>query len=74
MAAERKRFIYEIAPDVFGSELTLEEMEYWNAFDFMRAAEMYGIEWYGYGLEEVKEQIEVAKKKRESKFAEMANK
>ncbi len=61
-------------PDLFGNELTVEEFEYWLAFDIIKAAEMHNISYHGLSYEQVIAKLERANFKRKAELEQWKNK
>lgn len=55
---ERNKFIYEVAPYVFGGTFTLEEFEYWKAYRIVKNAEALDIEYRNYPFDEIVDEIQ----------------
>lgn len=56
MCNDKGRFIYEVTP-IFGSQFSLEEYEYWLAFNIISSARIHEIEYEELTLDETAEQI-----------------
>ena len=67
LADKKGDFIYQIEKDIFGDRMTIVEMDYWAAYNIIKSAEMYSIDWYGYALDEVIKQINDEYQKRKRK-------
>jgi len=61
-------FVYEHLPDLFGDELTVEELEYWLAFDTIKAAEMHNISYEAISYSETLTRLERANYKRKAEL------
>lgn len=54
------RFIFEIAPNLFGPELTVQEMEYWSVFRSMQAAINFDIDYTCLTWDELQKDLNLA--------------
>lgn len=53
--------------DIFGEELTVQEMQYWMVFNILSSAKMYSIETKNLSLNQIMLRITAEKQKREAK-------
>ena len=68
MCDDKGKFIYEVAPDMFGPFLTIEESEYWLAFNLIRRAKMLDVDYQAISLEETLELIKREERTRKSRL------
>lgn len=66
MCDDKHCFAFQVI-DEFGDKLTLEEMEYWMAFNVMRTANMYSINYRHLTYDETVKKINAEKTKRKEK-------
>jgi len=64
---EKKRFVFEVSPDIFGDELTPAEVDYWTVFNIIKSAMTLNIDIKGLSFFDAIEEIheEILKRKRE---------
>jgi hypothetical protein len=73
VAAEKRKFVYEIWPGLFGNSLTPNEWEYWIAFFILQQAEIRDIPRNIYDIERVIELINSKERKMKRELREMSN-
>ena len=69
MCEEKGKFIYEVSP-IFGKVFTVEEMDYWSAFNCIQIAKLYDVDIDSLDYLSARSAID---RKIENKKAEIAN-
>jgi hypothetical protein len=66
LCKEKNKFIFEVC-DIFGSGLTIEEMEYWFVYNVITSASIYDVNISHMTFEDALEEIERAERNRRRK-------
>ena len=64
---EKNKFVFEVC-DVFGDKLTIEEMEYWLAYNIITSANIYDVDISHMSFENAIDEIDDAIQKRKKKW------
>ena len=64
---KNNRFVFEVC-DLFGSKLTVEELEYWLAYGPIRSAAVEGVDITGLSYDDAVEAIQQEARRRKDKW------
>jgi hypothetical protein len=64
---DKNKFVYEVC-EVFGDKITIEEMDYWFAFDILQAASTYSLNVREMTFEDTLDEIEKQNNERKRKW------
>jgi hypothetical protein len=67
VARQSNKMVFELV-DHFGDRLTIEEFEYWMAYNVIRSAEINSVNIKGLTFDEAVEEIEHSIKERQNKW------